>query len=160
KVIATGSVTTSNESDITNNPSSSSPVQQVVAQPDLVTTITNNTANPQVGLPLSYTLIVSNQGQGPVLAGQAITASFTPPDGVTRAKASSGSDWKVDLDATTGKVSATYTGTYPVAAGKSLSPITITATPPTAAAKVVATGSVTTSNESDTTNNPSSSSPV
>jgi len=155
---AAGTATTPNESDPSNNTSISTP-QDILGQPDLLTTITNNAPTAQVGQPMSYTMTVSNVGAGPVLLGNPITATFTPPDGMSNVKATDGSDWDLSIDPQTGKVTATYKGPYPVDAGLGLTPITITGTPTKMATGATGTGTVTTPNESNPDNNTSAGTP-
>ncbi|GCE30515.1 hypothetical protein KDA_59990 [Dictyobacter alpinus] len=83
----------------------------------------------QVGDTVTYTLIVTNaETAGPVVAPNQVTVSDIIPLGEKNLQAS-GSGWTFTISSTTSPavITATFVGPYPVRAGESLPPITITA---------------------------------
>ncbi len=125
------------------------------AFPDLSITKTHaGSGSFLIGQTASYTLQVTAQATaGPVLAGQPITVTDTIPSGLSNVTADGGNSWNISGSST---ITATYTGSYPIAPGANLAPITISGTLTNAAAPALAnSATVTTPLDSNPSNNTS-----
>jgi uncharacterized repeat protein (TIGR01451 family) len=113
----------------------------------------------QPGQTIVYTLAITNDSAaGPVLSSDSITVTDPIPAGLTNitASATPSTDWIISPVGPTSPttLTATYNGSYPVAAGATLSPITITGTLTSdAIPQVTNTAVVVTPNDSNTDNN-------
>jgi uncharacterized repeat protein (TIGR01451 family) len=95
--------------------------------PDLTVSLGDDATDcANIGDQITYTATVTNGGDEDVVGNQPITVTITLPDGLSDVTADGGTDWQVSTNGAT--VIANYSGSYPVAAGASPTPITITAT--------------------------------
>jgi uncharacterized repeat protein (TIGR01451 family) len=142
-------------------PSHKTPPQKIPSHKTTPQGVTpqKNVPTYQQGQTVVYTLSVNNDSAaGPVLTGDSITVTDSIPAGLTgiTASATTPADWSITLGGSSSPTTliATYTGSYPVAAGATLSPITITGTLTfVAIPQVINTAVVITPNDSDTDNN-------
>jgi uncharacterized repeat protein (TIGR01451 family) len=118
--------------------------------PDLSITKTH-TGNFTGGQPGTYTLQVSNApSAGPVQAPDPITVTDTLPTELTFVSAT-GTGWS--CSAAGQVVTCSYTGTYPVASGATLPPITLTVDAADVGTTVVNSATVSTPNDATAANN-------
>src|SRR5438094_4757321 len=82
--------------------------------PDLVTTITNTTANPQVGHPISYTRPDRNQGEFPAIDELAFPPRFSTACVMTKMKDSNRGDCQLAVEVSSDMLSDTHTAAYHV----------------------------------------------
>ncbi len=125
--------------------------------PDLaISLITDATGCTNIGDQITYTVTVTNGADaGTVEAGQPITVTINLPDGLGDVTPDGGTDWQASINETT--VVAQYSGNYPVTAGMSLTPITITATMQTPSSmNPTSTATVATSQDANSSNDISS----
>jgi len=141
------------EDDNLENNAASSPERAILFAPDLEPTLTPLNPPFIVGTPGTIQIdIRNNPFSGPILAGQPIMLTFSPPAGFTGVEARAGNDWQISVDATTNQVVATYAGRYPIKLNQQLLPITVSFTP-TIDGSGTATASVVTPNDGDPENN-------
>jgi uncharacterized repeat protein (TIGR01451 family) len=98
------------------------------AGPDLAVSLGNDTTRcSNIGDQITYTATVTNAMNADVVGtGQPITLTISLPDGLSGVTPDGGTDWQTTTNGTT--VLASYSGSYPIAAGASPAPVTITAT--------------------------------
>ncbi len=99
-----------------------------VSGPDLTVSLGDNTTGcSNIGDQIIYTATVTNAADADVIGtGQPITLTISLPDGLSDVTSDGGTDWQITTNGTT--VIASYSGSYPIAAGASPAPVTITAT--------------------------------
>lgn len=100
----------------------------VLPAPDLGIAISHSVSCYNPGDTYNYVVSVNNAANaGPVESEQHITVDITIPSDLGTGAISTNSDWTV-VGHTNNTVSLSYTGTYPVLPGATLSPITVTGT--------------------------------
>ena len=124
-----------------DGPGPAAPTTAQASSPIILTDVVlakSHVGNFSVGAVGNYTLQVSTApATGPVNAGP-ITVTDTLPTGLTVAAAPSGTNWNCSATVVgSTSASCTYAGTYPIAPGTALAPITLTVNVAAAAAPSV-----------------------
>ncbi len=119
----------------------------LLSGPDLGITDTASSASYNVGDTIAYTLTVTNAPTADsVILPVPITVTDDVFSGLSNVTASAPSGWSISISSTTSPstVTATYTGTFPIAAGAILPVITVTGTATQSSIMYPNQGSVTT----------------
>ncbi len=124
-VVNNATVNTPLDSNIGNN--TGSDTLDVSPAPDLTLSLTHaGTACITTGEQVIYTALVTNSSlASSVFTGQPITVTVTLPEGLSNVVPNGGTDWQITSNGT--MLIASYSGSYPINAGTTLSPITISA---------------------------------